>query len=148
MPLGKVMRLAVSLTIKSAEVPIVVGVFRTRLDVPSCRVSRLSLGYSFLASILVPEIPAADDGKYLPNLWAYCEPMKKKYYETQMTENPSTHRPHMDFEQVAKDWNNTGLVVIPTFLDRSEIAELRRICDHVLQQALAEASDRANASNI
>ena len=44
MPLGNVMLLAVSLTIKSAEVLFVVGVFRTRLDVPSCRVSRLSLG--------------------------------------------------------------------------------------------------------
>jgi len=65
-----------------------------------------------------------------------------------MTENSSTHRLHVDFEQVAKDWNNSGLVIIPTFLDRSEIAELRRICDHVLQQALAEASERANASNI
>src|SRR5262252_6134135 len=82
MPLGKVMLLAVSLTIKSAEVLFVVGVFRTRLDVPSCRVSRLSLGYSFLASILVPEIPAADHGTYLANLWAYCGLMKKKYYGT------------------------------------------------------------------
>src|SRR5215475_10812103 len=54
----------------------------------------------------------------------------------------------MDLEQIAKDWNNFGLVVIPEFLDWSEIAELRRICDHVLQQAIAEASDRANASNI
>ena len=41
MPLGKLMLLAVSLTIKSAEVLFVVEVFRTRLDVPSCRVSRL-----------------------------------------------------------------------------------------------------------
>ena len=38
--------------------------------------------YSFLASILVPEIPAADHGTYLANLWAYCGLMKKKYYET------------------------------------------------------------------
>src|SRR5215475_14107919 len=54
----------------------------------------------------------------------------------------------MDLEQIAKDWNHSGLVIIPAFLDRSEIAELRRICDHVLQQAIAEAPDRANASNI
>src|SRR5262245_21614995 len=74
--------------------------------------------------------------------------MKKKYYETKMSENSSTHRPHMDLEQIAKDWNSSGLVIIPSFLDRSEIAQLRRICDHVLQQALAEAPDRANASNI
>jgi len=38
--------------------------------------------YSFLASILVPEITAADHGTYLANLWAYCGLMKKKYYET------------------------------------------------------------------
>jgi len=38
--------------------------------------------YSFLVSILVPEIPAADHGTYLANLRAYCGLMKKKYYET------------------------------------------------------------------
>jgi len=38
--------------------------------------------YSFLASILVPDIPAADHGTYLANLWAYCGLMKKKYYGT------------------------------------------------------------------
>ena len=38
--------------------------------------------YSFLVSILVPEILAADHGTYLANLWAYCGLMKKKYYET------------------------------------------------------------------
>ena len=54
----------------------------------------------------------------------------------------------MDFEEITKHWNESGLVVIPGFLDRWEIAELRRICDHVLQQAIAEAPDRANASNI
>ena len=54
----------------------------------------------------------------------------------------------MDFEEIAKDWNHSGVVIIPAFLDRSEIAELRLICDHVLQQAIAEAPDRANASNI
>jgi hypothetical protein len=41
----------------------------------------------------------------------------------------------MDLEQIAKDWNNSGLVIIPAFLDRSEIAELR-ICDHILQEAI------------
>ena len=54
----------------------------------------------------------------------------------------------MDFEEITKDWNESGLLVIPGFLDPLEIAELRRICDHVLQQAIAEAPDRANASNI
>lgn len=54
----------------------------------------------------------------------------------------------MDFEEITKHWNESGLVVFPGFLDRWEIAELRRICDHVLQQAIAEAPDRANASNI
>ena len=54
----------------------------------------------------------------------------------------------MDFEQIAKDWSNSGLVIIPDFLDRSETADLRRICDHVLEQAIVEVADRANASNI
>jgi hypothetical protein len=54
----------------------------------------------------------------------------------------------MDFEEITKDWNESGLLVIPGFLDPLEIAELKRICDHVLQQAIAEAPDRANASNI
>jgi Phytanoyl-CoA dioxygenase (PhyH) len=54
----------------------------------------------------------------------------------------------MDFEEISKHWNESGLVVIPGFLDPLELAELKRICDHVLQQAIAEAPDRANASNI
>ena len=54
----------------------------------------------------------------------------------------------MDFEEITKHWNESGLVVFPGFLDRWEIAELRRICDHVLEQAIAEAPDRANTSNI
>lgn len=54
----------------------------------------------------------------------------------------------MDFEEINKHWKNSGLVVIPGFLDRLEIAELRRICDHVLQNAIAEAPDRRNTSNI
>jgi hypothetical protein len=41
----------------------------------------------------------------------------------------------MDLQQIAKDWNNSGLLIIPAFLDRSAIAELR-ICDHVLQEAI------------
>jgi hypothetical protein len=43
MPLDKVMLLAVTLTIKSAAVSVVVRVFLTRLDAPAYRVSRLSL---------------------------------------------------------------------------------------------------------
>jgi ectoine hydroxylase-related dioxygenase (phytanoyl-CoA dioxygenase family) len=54
----------------------------------------------------------------------------------------------MDLEQIAQNWNDFGLVVIPGFLDQSKIAELRRICDHVLKQTIAEVPDRANASNI
>jgi len=52
------------------------------------------------------------------------------------------------FAQISQHWNDSGLVVIPGFLDRREIAGLRRICDKVLRQAIAEAPDRANASNI
>jgi ectoine hydroxylase-related dioxygenase (phytanoyl-CoA dioxygenase family) len=54
----------------------------------------------------------------------------------------------MKLEQAAEDWQRSGLVIIPEFLQDPEIAELRRICDGVLQQAIAEAPDRANASNI
>jgi Phytanoyl-CoA dioxygenase (PhyH) len=54
----------------------------------------------------------------------------------------------MDIELVTKKWNESGLVTIPGFLEPPEISELRRICDHVLEQAIAEAPDRANASNI
>jgi ectoine hydroxylase-related dioxygenase (phytanoyl-CoA dioxygenase family) len=54
----------------------------------------------------------------------------------------------MDFERITGHWNDSGLVVIPGLLDRREISDLRGICDHVLQQAFAEAPDRANASNI
>ena len=43
MPLGKVMLLAVTLTIKSAAVSVAVRVFPTRLDAPAYSVSRLSL---------------------------------------------------------------------------------------------------------
>jgi glutathione S-transferase len=39
--------------------------------------------YSFLANILVPlKSPLQDYGMGFPNLWAYCERMKTKYYET------------------------------------------------------------------
>jgi len=38
----------------------------------------------FLANILVPPLksPLKDHGMSLPNLWAYCERMKNKHYET------------------------------------------------------------------
>ena len=55
---------------------------------------------------------------------------------------------NMDIAAVAKEWNDCGVVIIPGFLDRTEIAALRHICDRVLEQAIAEAPDRANASNI
>ena len=54
----------------------------------------------------------------------------------------------MDLDQIAKDWKDFGLVILPGFLDQSEVSELRRICDHALRQAIAEASERANTSNI
>jgi hypothetical protein len=54
----------------------------------------------------------------------------------------------MDLEEITKRWNDSGLVVIPGFLDREEISDLRSICDRVLQEAIAESPDRANASNI
>jgi Phytanoyl-CoA dioxygenase (PhyH) len=54
----------------------------------------------------------------------------------------------MNIDQIAKGWTQSGLVVIPKFLEQPEISELRRICDQVLQQAITEAPDRANASNI
>jgi ectoine hydroxylase-related dioxygenase (phytanoyl-CoA dioxygenase family) len=54
----------------------------------------------------------------------------------------------MNIDQIAKDWTESGLVVIPGFLEQPEISELRRICDHVLQQAIAEVADRVNSSNI
>ena len=40
--------------------------------------------YSFLANILVPQLrsPLQDHGMSLPNLRAYCERMKTKYYQT------------------------------------------------------------------
>jgi glutathione S-transferase len=40
--------------------------------------------YAFLANILLPPLksPLQDQGVCLPNLWAYCERMKTKYYET------------------------------------------------------------------
>jgi len=41
-----------------------------------------AIAYSFLANILVPPLksPLKDHGMSLPNLRAYCERMKKKYY--------------------------------------------------------------------
>ena len=54
----------------------------------------------------------------------------------------------MDVEQIIKEWNNCGVAIIPRFLQPSEMTELKRICDHVLEQAIAEAPDCANASNI
>jgi glutathione S-transferase len=40
--------------------------------------------YSFLANILLPPLksPLQDHGMSLSNLWAYCERMKTKYYQT------------------------------------------------------------------
>ena len=39
-------------------------------------------------------------------------------------------------------------MLIREFLDGREISELKRICDQVLKQAIAEAPERSNASNI
>jgi hypothetical protein len=54
----------------------------------------------------------------------------------------------MNVEQVVEEWNGCGVVVMPRFLGVPETAELRRICDHVLAQAIAESPDRTHASNI
>ena len=54
----------------------------------------------------------------------------------------------MQLETIAENWRRSGVVILPDFLQQPEIDELRRICDHVLEQILAEAPDRANASNI
>jgi ectoine hydroxylase-related dioxygenase (phytanoyl-CoA dioxygenase family) len=54
----------------------------------------------------------------------------------------------MNADAITKTWNDAGLVIIPGFLDRAEILDLRRICDSVLREAIAEDPDRANASNI
>jgi glutathione S-transferase len=57
------------------EKPFLMGSAATSVD---------AIAYSLLANILVPPLksPLKDHGISLPNLWAYCERMKKKYYET------------------------------------------------------------------
>jgi Phytanoyl-CoA dioxygenase (PhyH) len=54
----------------------------------------------------------------------------------------------MKTEEPAKSWRKYGVVVIPEFLDQWEVDALRRICDRVLEQALAQDSRLANARNI
>ena len=58
-----------------AEKPFFMGATPTSMD---------AIAYSFLANILVSPLksPLKDHGMSLPNLWAYCERMKNKYYET------------------------------------------------------------------
>jgi hypothetical protein len=54
----------------------------------------------------------------------------------------------MKTEELAGSWRKYGVVVIPGFLDQREVAALRRICDGVLEQALAQDPRLANARNI
>ena len=55
--------------------PFFMGAMPTSLD---------AIAYSFLANILVPPLksPLKDHAMSLPNLWVYCERMRKKYYGT------------------------------------------------------------------
>jgi hypothetical protein len=54
----------------------------------------------------------------------------------------------MKVEDIAEKWRAQGFAVIPGFLAAHEIDPLRRICDHVLQQAIEEDPRRAVARNI
>lgn len=54
----------------------------------------------------------------------------------------------MKVQDIAKKWRAQGYAVIPGFLAADEIDPLRRICDHVLQQAIEEDPRRAAARNI
>ena len=71
--IGKADLTAVSVWL--GEKPFFMGATATSVDASA---------YSFLANILVPPLksPLQDHGKSLPNLWAYCERMKTRYYET------------------------------------------------------------------
>jgi hypothetical protein len=54
----------------------------------------------------------------------------------------------MKRDDVGRKWRAGGYAVIPGFLPVPEIDEMRRICDHVLQQAIEEDPRRAAARNI
>jgi glutathione S-transferase len=71
--IGKADLTAVSVWL--GEKPFFIGATATSVD---------AIAYAFLANILVPPLksPLKDHGMSLPNLSAYCERMKNKYYET------------------------------------------------------------------
>jgi glutathione S-transferase len=71
--IGKADLTAVSVWL--GEKPFFMGATATSVD---------AIAYSFLANIIVPPLksPLKDHGMSLPNLSAYCERMKNKYYET------------------------------------------------------------------
>jgi len=71
--IGKADLTAVSVGL--GEKPFFIGATATSVD---------AIAYAFLANILVPPLksPLKDHGMSLPNLSAYCERMKNKYYET------------------------------------------------------------------
>lgn len=71
--IGKADLTAVSVWL--GEKPFFMGATATSVD---------AIAYSFLANILVPPLksPLKEHGMSLPNLSAYCERMKNKYYET------------------------------------------------------------------
>ncbi|HVO95620.1 MAG TPA: phytanoyl-CoA dioxygenase family protein [Terriglobales bacterium] len=54
----------------------------------------------------------------------------------------------MRAQDVAENWRAHGVAVIPGFLTAEEIDHLRRLCDHVLEQAIQENPRRAAARNI
>jgi glutathione S-transferase len=71
--IGKADLRAVSMWLR--DKPFFMGATATSVDASA---------YAFLANILLPPLksPLQDQGVSLPNLWAYCERMKTKYYET------------------------------------------------------------------
>ncbi len=54
----------------------------------------------------------------------------------------------MNTQDIAKNWRERGLALIPAFLDQQEVGAMRRICDQVLVQALAEDPNLSEARNI
>ena len=71
--IGKVDLTAVSMWL--GDKPFFMGATATSVDASA---------YSFLANILIPPLksPLQDHAMCLSNLWAYCERMKTKYYQT------------------------------------------------------------------
>jgi hypothetical protein len=54
----------------------------------------------------------------------------------------------MTAEDIADNWQAHGFAIIPGFVPEEETEQLRRICDHVLDQAIEENPHLAAARNI